>query len=740
MKAGTRILIAGLAVLAGMVALFAFRPWVLDRLELSLLDARFRLRGTVASADRVVIVAIDEKSIDELGRWPWRRSLMAGLLDRLTQADVAAVGLDIVFSEPEITPETEMLFDLRRSVASRKGGDRGMLELLDHALMNAETDRLLAGAIARSGKTVLGYFFRTERGQDVDETLLQESVARVRKSRVSVARLPPEGTAPILTCSGVEANLAPFQAVGRGLGFFSTLRDRDGVIRRAPLVALCGGELHVSLSLALLEAVEGQRAMVLGNREGIREIRLGDTVFPTDEGGRVLVNFRGPPGTFKHYSASDVLAGRLPREALEGKIALIGATEIGIGDIQTTPFGVSFPGVEVHATVLDNLLSGTVLRRHDGLVFIELAAVLLLGLLVTLAGSRLRSAADVAAVAALLFVLALGTSAYAFVANGIWVNLTYPALTVIAVYMAVAVTHSITIEARARLIRQQFATYVPPGVVNEMVEHPESFRLGGERRDLSILFSDVRNFTTLAEEIAPEDVARLLNEYLTPMTEIVFETRGTLDKYIGDAIVAFWGAPLPVEDHPQRACEAAIAMQEGLDYLRSNRPDLPGVERLRIGIGLHSGPAVVGNMGSELRFDYSVTGDGVNLCSRLEGLTKFYGVGILASAELVSRTSGISVRELDQVRVKGKRESVRILEVLSREGSGTLGPGAIEAYAKGLKAYREARWDDAEKALQEVLALRGGRDTASLLLLQRIRLLKQETPEGWDGTWVFEEK
>lgn len=740
MKAGTRILIAGLLMLAGMVSLFALRPWLLDRLELSLLDSRFRVRGAVATAGRVVIIAIDEKSVDELGRWPWRRSVMARLIDQLSDAGVAAIGLDIVFSEPEITPEAETLQELRRSVAERELGDERVLELLDQALADAETDRLLAESIARSERTVLGYFFRTGTAEGIDDAALRRALPLLRKSRVAVARLPPEGTAPILTCSGVEPNLAPLQAGARRLGFFSTLRDRDGVIRRAPLVALCGGELHVSLSLALLEVVEGRRALVLGDREGIREVRLGDVVLPTDEGGRVLVNFRGPSGTFPHYSASDVLAGRVGREALGGKIALIGATEIGIGDIQTTPFGVSFPGVEVHATVLDNLLSGTVLRRHDGLIFIELVALILLGLTVTLAGARLRSAAYVAAIAAVLFLLLLGTTAYAFVAKGIWINMTYPGLTLIMVYMAVAVTHSITVEARARLIRRQFATYVPPGVVNEMVEHPESFRLSGERRDLSILFSDVRDFTRLAEEIAPEDVARLLNEYLTPMTEIVFETRGTLDKYIGDAIVAFWGAPLPVDNHPLRACEAAIAMQEKLAQMRATRHDLRGVDRLRIGIGLHSGPVVVGNMGSELRFDYSVTGDGVNLCSRLEGLTKFYGVGILTSENLVSRISGIPVRELDQVRVKGKRESVRIFEILAREGNGTLGGRFLESYAEGLRAYREGRWAEAEKALQEALAMRGGRDGASLLLLQRLQLLKEAVPDDWDGIWTFEEK
>lgn len=740
MKAGTRIVAAGLLVLAAMVLLFALRPWVLDRLELSLLDWRFRLRGATPTTGRVVLVTIDEKSVDELGRWPWRRSVMARLIDRLSDAGVAAIGLDIVFSEPEITPETETLHDLRGSIEGQEAADGGVLELLDRALRKAETDRLLADAIARSGRTVLGYFFRTGDREAFDDEMLRGALDLVRKSRVAVARLPPEGAAPILTCSGVEPNLELFQNGARRLGFFSTLRDRDGVVRRAPLVALCGGELHVSLSLALLETVMGQRAIVLGDREGIHQIRLGDAVLPTDEGGRVLVNFRGPPGTFPHYSVSEILAGRVARASLAGKVALVGPTEVGIGDLQTTPFGTVFPGVEVHATVLDNLLDGTVLRRHDGLIFVELGTLVLLGLLISFVGARLRSVARGAAFAAFLLLLLLGAAAYAFVAEGLWINVTYPAVSLVAVYMAVAITHGITVEARARQIRQQFATYVPPEVVNEMVERPESFRLGGERRDLSILFSDVRDFTTLAEEIDPDDVSRLLNEYLTPMTRIVFESRGTLDKYIGDAVVAFWGAPLPVESHPLRACEAAVAMQEAVAHLRATRPDLAGADRLRVGIGIHSGEVVVGNMGSELRFDYSVTGDGVNLCSRLEGLTKFYGVGILASHDLVSRIDGFQVRELDQVRVKGKDARLRVFEILSREGAAALASGYLEAYARGLRAYREGRWPEAENALQEVLAMRGGDDTASSLLLERIQRFKRDPPRDWDGTWTFAEK
>jgi adenylate cyclase len=538
----------------------------------------------------------------------------------------------------------------------------------------------------------------------------------------------------------VEPNLEQFQVSAKRLGFFSTLRDRDGVVRRAPLVAQCGGELHVSLALALLESVQGRRAVVLGDREGTREIRLGSTSLATDEGGRVLINFRGPRGTFPHYSASDVLVGRVSREALAGKVVLIGATEIGIGDLQTTPFGTVFSGVEVLANVVDNLLAGNVLRRHDGLLFVELAALVLLGFLVSLVVPRLQNAAHGAGLVVALLILLVGATTYAFVAEGIWINLTYPALTLAVVYMAVAVTHGITVDARARMVRRRFETYVQPAVVNEMVNHPGSFRLGGERRDLSILFSDVRDFTTLAEEIGPDDVSRLLNEYLTPMTDIVLESRGTLDKYIGDAIVAFWGAPLPVEGHPVRACEAALAMQEEIARLRAERRDLAGVDRLQVGIGIHSGEVVVGNMGSDQRFDYTVTGDGVNLCSRLEGLTKFYGVSIIASSDLVGRVEGFQVRELDTIRAKGKKESVQLFEILGRDGAAALSPGLVETYAEGLRAYREGRWREAERALREALSASGGRDGPSALLLQRIEILEENPPSAWDGIWTFAEK
>ena len=736
MKPRTRIIAAGLIVLAGMVGLFSIRPVFLDRIELGLLDWRFRLRGVSETTGRVGIVTIDAKSVDEIGRWPWRRSIIAELIDRLTEAEVAAIGFDVVFSEPEIVPETETLRDLRAQ-AEAEGRD-ALVPLVDRAIANANTDARLAEAIARSKRTVLGYFFRTEASAEVDAEALRKTIARRSKAHVKMAKVPQEGRAPILHCRDVEPNLPQFEEGARRLGFFHTPRDLDGVIRRTPLVAECAGTLHVSLPLAVAELATRHSGFVRGDREGLNEIRLGPIAIPTDEGGKVLVNYRGPPETFPHYPAVDVLDGTVGAEELRDKIILIGATEVGIADLRPTPFSVSFPGVEIHATVVDNLLTGNVLRRTDNLTILELCTLVLLGLIVALLVPRFRSFGQGAALATGLLALFVVAAVYAFVVHGLWINVTYPVLTLAGVYMAVAVTHGITVEARARMIRRQFASYVPPEVVKEMIENPEALGLGGVRRDCSILFSDVRGFTTLAEELGAEDATRLLNEYLTPMTEIVFNSRGTLDKYIGDAVMAFWGAPLDVPNHPTRACEAALEMQEQTARLRATRSDLRGADRMRIGIGIHSAEVMVGKMGSELRFDYTMTGDGVNLCSRLEGLTKLYGVEIIASYDLVQRVEGFLLRELDTIRVKGKQESVRIFEVMGR-GSPEDAPTYLPTYVRGLEAYRDGGWDIAEKAFVEVLERTGGQDHPSAVLLGRVRAL-DEPPPDWDGVWTFDEK
>ena len=739
------VTLSGVAVLVATIGLFALRPQLLDRAEYALLDWRFQLRGVLPPRADIAIVAVDARSIDALGRWPWSRSVIAELIDRLHSAGVAAIGLDFIFSEAEAPRGAEAVRLARRALVETGSGSAGnsvaldsAIAALDSAIAQHDSDERLAEAIRRSKRVVLGFFFRTGLGEEDAPQRLAQTLHNVRRAKISVARTPLRSRAPILTCTGIEINIPVIQESSRRAGFFSAQKDPDGVVRRSPLVARCEGDFYVSLALGVYEIVSGQRTFLQGDAEKLRSVRLGETLFPTDEGGRIAIDYRGPAGSFRHLSASDVIQGRVSDDLLRGATVLVGPTEVGLRDMQTTPFGPT-PGVEVQANILDSLMSGVVPFRNDNLILAELGILIAIGVLLIGAVSLLGGAFGGAVFAVLLAGLFIGGCIFAFQVYGLWINMAYPLATLIGVYFALAVTRAMTVEAGSRRIRRMFSTYVPPEVVDEMTQHQESFRLGGERRDLSILFSDIRGFTALSERLGAENVANLMNIYLTAMTRLVFGSRGTLDKYLGDAIVAFWGAPLPLDDHPLRACMTALAMQEQIGDLQREYPDLPGMEKLKVGIGIHASEVVVGNLGSELRFDYTVTGDGVNLCSRLEGLSKVYGVGVLASGTLVDRLPpGFLLRELDVIRAVGKSEAVRIFEVLGRRAPEPALAALFDAYASGLAAYRKGYWDEAEEALREPASAFA--DPPSRVLLERIALLRKEPPANWMGVWAFETK
>lgn len=739
--AGVGWIALGAALLA-----FALHPWLLDRAEYSLLDARFRLRGPQPVSESVVIVAIDAASLDEFGRWPWRRSLLADLIDRLAGAGVAAIGVDLVFSEKETPAQTGALRLAREILAAKTSPEEPRTEeiaLLDEALTETDTDARLAASVAANGRTALGYFFRTGQAEADSPEALASRLPDIRRSQVAVAKVPARSHYPILTCTGLEANVPVVAGAGRRSGFLSALADPDGVTRRAALVARCADSYYVSLALSVYELASGQRSLLLGDDQALREVRVGERVFPTDEGGKVLINFRGPPGTFPRISAGDVLAGRVAPGELAGALALIGATEVGLRDTRSGPFPGIYPGVEIHANLLDNLLAGDVLRRHDGLVVAELALIVLIGVL--LIGVIPRTPG---VLVSFLFATGLALAlvvfgSLAFTEFGIWLNLAYPLATVVLVYLAVEVTRSLAVEARGRRVRDMFATYVPPGVVKALAEGEADLRLGGERRTLSLLFSDLRGFTSLSENLGPEGTIGLMNVYLEAMTRRLFETGGTLDKYIGDAVMAFWGAPLALEDHAERACRAALGMQEELVTFGARHPDLPGAEGLEMGVGIHMAEVVVGNVGSDLRFDYTVMGDGVNLCARLESLTKLYGVGILTSAELARiLPASFHLREIDEIRVKGRRGAGVIYELLGERSADSADSAEelwLEAYAEGLVEYRSGRWPAAREAFARVIAARG-EDGPSSALIERMEAVGGVPPDGWTGTWTFETK
>jgi len=453
----------------------------------------------------------------------------------------------------------------------------------------------------------------------------------------------------------------------------------------------------------------------------------------------MLINYLGPAKTFPHYSITDIINGRLKPALFKNKIVLVGATATGIYDMRVTPFSTIFPGIEIHATVIDNILHQSFLKRPGWTGLIDIAAIIFLGLIIGIVLPRVRAIPGVF-LSLLLLAAYILINRFIFSHYNLWLNLVYPVVTILAAYLGITIYKYITEEREKKKIRGAFQYYLTPSVINEVLKDPSKLKLGGEKKDLTVLFSDIRGFTTVSENMSPEELVHLLNEYLTAMTDVVFKHEGLLDKYMGDAIMAVFGAPLPQDDHPVRACMTAIGMMEELKKLQKKWAD-EGRPVLDIGIGMNSGEMVVGNMGSDMRFDYTVMGDNVNLGSRLEGINKEYGTNVIISEHTYNRSRNeFFCRELDLVRVKGKEFPVRIYELLGERKDSGNGEGFVKLFEEGLAKYKRGEWDEAVVCFQNVLSVRPG-DTPSELYIGRCKELKEKPPPGkWDGVYTMTKK
>lgn len=659
--------------LLGLVASLAGLSLLGSRLasgfEQKTVDARMRLRGPKQAAPEVVVCAIDAASIDRLGQWPWSRVVLADLVRRLEEGGARAVALDVVFSEP-----------------SRCG---------------FHEDDALAAAIREAGNVVLGYYFSSEHGA---------AAPPERPLPVDAAVLPPGGFPELPSYAGLEANLPALEAAARGSGHFVVQPDADGTVRHYSLILSHDGRIWPSLALRAVQVFAGSPPIHVAPRPGgVPEIRLGDLRVPISERGELSIGYRAPFGrTFRYLSASEVLAGRAPPGSLSDKLVFVGATEPGIGDVRTSPLDLAVPGVEIHATVADNLIHRRFLRDGAPEAALGLLAVLTLGPLCgVIAALAPRPLAGAAAAAGILLLYAALTHVALAVADR-HLFLFVPAATGLAATTAASVWRNVFSEAKAREIRRTFARFVSEAVVEEMLRDPERVRLGGEKRELTVLFADIRGFTALSERLPPERVVELLNGFLTPVTRILLERGGTLDKYMGDAVMAFFGAPVAQPDHARRACEAALAIRSETARL-AEASRRAGEPALACGIGLNTGPMAVGNMGSTMIFDYTVVGDHVNLGSRLEALTRHYGVDVLVS-EFTRRAAGdgFVFRELDRVRVRGRSEPVGVFELF---GTGPMRPEDetfLDAFASGLSSWRAGDAEGAARLLRRAAALRPG--------------------------------
>jgi len=725
------------------LVIYYLDPNFLSLLELKTLDLRFLSRGKMATTGEVVLVAIDEKSLDELGRWPWPRNRLAQLLDALVKYEARVVGFDIVWAEPDENSELRGLSAVKRKLSDLNLTNRELQSYLSTAIKKADTDRILADSVARSRRAVLGYFFHffAQESSGAKKEAPQENLPPL--SYYNLVKYTSEEATKVnlFAADYAQVNIPAISEAAEGAGYFNIFPDRDGTVRWVPLVIKYQDMHYCALSLAVLQKFLDNPPLALRIAEfGIEQIRLGDLSIPTNEEGRMLINYRGPQKTFPHYSATDVIHGRVAADAFKGKIVLVGATAIGIYDIRVTPFDHVFPGLEVHANVVDSILKQHFLYRPNWVTLFDILAILIIGLALGIVLPRVKALWGALAGGLVLFAFTLSAK-FLFQEQGIWVNMTYPLLNLILTYLGITGYRYMTEEREKKKIRGAFQYYLTASVVDQMLKNPEKLKLGGEKKDLTVLFSDIRGFTSISERMTPETLVKFLNEYLTKMTDIVFKYDGLLDKYMGDALMAIWGAPLDQPDHAQRACYTALEMVDEL-WVLQKKWSAEGMPKLDIGIGINAGPMVVGNMGSERRFDYTVMGDSVNLGSRLEGLNKLYGTHVIVSEMTYERVrEEILGRELDSVRVRGKDQPVRIYELLSRYAQASPQQQAlVEEFHCALKEYKNRHWDGALRAFRSILT-RHPHDGPVKLYMERCQTLKENPPPpDWDGVYTLTNK
>ncbi len=735
----------GLLITFGIVLLYFLNFSFLKFMELKALDLRMVSRGDRKPGGVAVIAVVDEKSITELGQWPWPRATIAGLLDALKKCGVRAVGFDAVFSEPSNVGWVNSIDEITAEAGKNLIAESNLKGFLQEQRKKADMDGEFARAIKESANVTLGYFFHTSKKEiaHLGRRMIEQSNARISGSKYPVVqfRSAPDSS-PLVEAYGTVPNIESISKAGQNAGYFNAFPDSDGVLRWSPLAIKLGDDLYPSLAVSVLtQYLDWPMLAITLGETGVEGIKLGDLEIPVDSSGRMLINYLGPGKTFPHYSISDILYGRIDPALLKGKIVLVGATATGIYDLRVTPYSAVFPGVEVHANVIDNILQGDFIRRPSWAGLLDLAAILIFGVAVALILPRTRALQSFLLSIAIL-VFYIGANIFLFSRYNLWLDIIYPALAVLAVYLGVTVYKYVTEEREKKKIRNAFQFYLTSSVINEMLKDPAKLKLGGDKKDLSVLFSDIRGFTTISERLSPEALVQLLNEYLTAMTNMVFKYDGLLDKYMGDAIMAVYGAPLNQPDHALRACRTALDMMRELRKFQM-KWNAEGKPALNIGIGINSGDMVVGNMGSEMRFDYTVMGDSVNLGSRLEGINKEYGTNIVISEYTYDRIKdGFICRELDSVRVKGKLQPVKIYELLKEGKPSDADPeyAFIRTFHEGLVKYKLGLWDEAAAAFRNVLKGRPG-DHPSELYIARCAALKGNPPQGeWDGVFVMTKK
>ena len=722
-----------LAILVAALALWWLEPSPLAELRMLVLDSFQRLEPRPYRAVPVRIVDIDDASLKRIGQWPWPRNELARLVERLHALGAAVIAFDIVFAEPD-RASPRQLVDLAKRLGA---GDPFIARLT--AL--GDNDQTLAHVVA-DAKVVTGFVLTDKADPAVPET----------KASFAFAGDDPRPWVPRFT--GAIADLPAIEAAAAGNASVNDLPEADGITRRAALLVGLGDKLYPSLALEALRVAQGAATYVVkstdasgetgfGEHTGIVSIKTGDLVVPTEAHGTLWIHYtRHRPERF--VPAWQVLDGSAAPAAIKDNIVFVGSSAEGLNDLHSTPLDPVAPGVEIQAQIAEQLLLGDALVRPDWTHGAEGVYMLALGLallwLLPKAGARWSGALGGSAIAA-----AFGVSWYLFSAHRLLIDPVFPSLTLLLVYLSSSAAMYLRTEAERQRVRAAFSRYLAPSVVEQLASHPERLRLGGEMREMTLMFCDIRGFTTISEGFDAEGLTGFINRFLTPMSDVILAAGGTIDKYMGDCIMAFWNAPLDDPAHAAHACGAALAMRAALAELNASRRREAASEGkasadIRVGIGLNTGMCCVGNMGSEHRFDYSVLGDDVNLASRLEAQSKTYGVDIVVGERTAEAAGALALLELDLIRVKGKTRPVRIYAVVG-DGSVAARPDFAalkENHDAMLGAYRSQRWAEAARRLAACQAAAPEALGALFALYaERIAAFSASPPPAdWDGVYV----